>query len=155
MFFWSLACTWTLVCETTDLQALPGKFLGALARSGWLPQGFALRSPGVPDSGYENKRHIGALARLGWMSTVKESPNYYYRGGRGRDFRPPSFRGPRAFFLKSDIESRHCQCKRDSQTRFVYGHLPTLFDGKNWKNWIIYCNTYNRSLIIPNNSNHS
>lgn len=113
----------------TDLQTLHAKFLGALARSGWLPQGFALRSSSANENGYENKRHIGSLARTGWMRTVQQSPNYYYRGGRGRDFRPPSFRGPKAFFLKSDIESSHCQCKRETP-RFVHPHSLSYLQSK-------------------------
>lgn len=98
-------------------------FTGALARSGWLPQGFALRAGGLMSPGFEEKRHIGALARLGWLrhnGPSEDSPTYYFRGGRGRSFRPPSFRGPRAAFLKSQPERlERCHCKRSVELRFV------------------------------------
>lgn len=127
------SCSYSTAClpvlKSFGIHIRYTDILGALARSGWLPQGFTLRSAGggLSSSAFEKKRHIGALAKLGWISNVQESPAYYYRGGRGRNFRTSSFRGPRAYFLKSENKHGRCQCKRNSNSRLVQINEFTLF----------------------------
>jgi hypothetical protein len=68
---------------------------GALSRSGWMPRGFASTSSRSPasyhsfgstgQSGY-GKRHLAALARLGWLPSFRNPHSFYMRNGRGSSF---------------------------------------------------------------------
>ncbi|XP_050520523.1 uncharacterized protein LOC126893975 isoform X2 [Daktulosphaira vitifoliae] len=58
-------------------QNMQKRYLGALARSGWMPRRFTTSFH--PNSIY-NKRHLAALAKLGWY---RNTPSFYVRNGRG------------------------------------------------------------------------
>lgn len=74
-----------------------GACAGALSRSGWMPRGFAstssrtspsssaFHSSGTGNNGY-GKRHLAALARLGWLPSFRNPHSFYMRNGRGSSF---------------------------------------------------------------------
>lgn len=64
---------------------------GALSRSGWMPRGFASssafrHSPVARGSTGYGKRHLAALARLGWLPSFRNPHSFYMRNGRGSSF---------------------------------------------------------------------
>lgn len=83
----SMPCSCVYVCVCVRA--------GALSRSGWMPRGFASTSSRSPasyhsfgstgQSGYD-KRHLAALARLGWLPSFRNPHSFYMRNGRGSSF---------------------------------------------------------------------
>jgi hypothetical protein len=135
-------------------------FTGALARNGWLPQGFAFRSNRLSPGSFE-KKHVGALARGAMarvglyptsMNTVV-SPSLYtsVRNARVREFRPPLYRGPRAFLLKSEptdtAQVETCKCKRSADTRLVKNIFFFYFSSFCPKNESVFCWSHYREQL--------
>ncbi|XP_066137711.1 neuropeptide-like 1 isoform X1 [Euwallacea fornicatus] len=82
------------------------RFLGSLARSGWLPPRSRFRS--TPE-----KRHVAALARLGWLPSYR-SVRRFSRSGRS--------------YLKSDTDD--IVCRKDSPNgktkNYSYSKISSL-----------------------------
>lgn len=96
-FFFTVACASTTNsrCRAPACVLCVCMRAGALSRSGWMPRGFASTSSRSPasyhsfgstgQSGY-GKRHLAALARLGWLPSFRNPHSFYMRNGRGSSF---------------------------------------------------------------------
>lgn len=96
-FFFTVACASTTNsrCRGRACVLFVCMQAGALSRSGWMPRGFASTSSRSPasyhsfgstgQSGY-GKRHLAALARLGWLPSFRNPHSFYMRNGRGSSF---------------------------------------------------------------------